>query len=591
MADIRDTIISQIPDHIIEDHPRFFDFLEAYYEWMSQPDNPYRAIRDHLTYLNLDESLDAYVDMMKRQYLADAPSDVLVDKELFIKWSRKFNLARGSHASYKFLFRLLFAEDDTSIYLPKDNILRTSDGTWASGESTMLVTNSGNQSTSNFQRIFQRRQVYEDIYDYAYATVQRVRSKYAGRYNLTELTVTDVEGEFKEGYPIETEEGGYEWPIATVAGIGVSQGGTNHQTSQRVQFNNFDQFDVIRIADQDGSFDTRLTSFLDVSDISVSVNGAPINDYAFDGAVVTSTSIKQGDEVKVTLPAYNGYIIVDEIDDEGSVEGVDIIDTYVGYPNDDSLFVTGSGTGSSFVPYRGIIKPEKGRYMDNKGHLSSNMYLQDSFFYQEYSYVIKTQQDIDSYRDTVKQLLHPGGFLMYGSLSITSVIEAMLQIPESSFEVNKSDVAIDSLPGYSIGPNMSFFQRFKPLLSRHVYQMQHFDSLDMEYVEGEEGYSLDVGYVNLSNDGLLSPNLVQPIDNTVLDYSLSRLVVDHDYFNDRYTTDKYIEETANYYNGLKGWMTKDNLQDAFVYIQQSYSQESESGNTYMENGYTSARDN
>lgn len=564
MISSKHTLSSIVPSHILEEYPRFVEFLEAYYEWLNKEGNPYASIKNHLDYLSFEKSMDSYVDHMKQEYLVDVPEIVLLDKELFIKWSKKFNLARGSHASYKFLFRLLFNEQDTEIYTPKENILRTSDGTWISGESLMLVTNSGNQNQFQFQRIFQKRQVYLDIYEYAYATVQRVRTKYVGRYSLTELALSDIEGEFLPDYPIETETGGSEWIVPTTERVEITNQGANYQVGERVLLDGVNDYVITRTADSSGSFDTRVTSFFNDLDITLTVNGNQVNDFSFDGRTVNSTTINPGDVVTVTMPSYGGYLVVNETDNEGGIVYIDILDLPIGTTESYSVTVDGIGSGAAGTSYPGLIKPVEGYYEDTKGHLSSNMYLQDSYFYQDYSYSIKTQQDFTNYADMVKKLLHPAGFLMFGQIAVIALIEILIGVKRLEDRVESAFNDQSIIPKYSLGPNYSFYRKMKKL-DRHLYTPEYWIGHDMEMVYGVEGYNLE-------------------------DSSLARL---KEY---NYRTKLYIEEgyygTGYYDNGdvvLKGWMTKDNLVDYHLHIPHDYIDHHDSGMMYFEDGYMSTR--
>ena len=49
-----------------------------------------------------------------------------------------------------------------------------------------------------------------------------------------------------------------------------------------------------------------------------------------------------------------------------------------------------------------------GRYINLDGHISSLKYIQDSYFYQMFSYMLKTTEDKDEWRDYVKNV-HPAG--------------------------------------------------------------------------------------------------------------------------------------------------------------------------------------
>jgi hypothetical protein len=54
-----------------------------------------------------------------------------------------------------------------------------------------------------------------------------------------------------------------------------------------------------------------------------------------------------------------------------------------------------------------------GRYVDTKGFLSWNNKLRDNEYYQEFSYVLRATQLLDSYADFVKKLVHPAGTKMF----------------------------------------------------------------------------------------------------------------------------------------------------------------------------------
>lgn len=63
-----------------------------------------------------------------------------------------------------------------------------------------------------------------------------------------------------------------------------------------------------------------------------------------------------------------------------------------------------------------------GRFTDSRGFLSWNMKLQDNYYYQEYSYVIKSQKGLQVYRDIVKNVLHPAGSKLFGQIDIQDEI-------------------------------------------------------------------------------------------------------------------------------------------------------------------------
>lgn len=69
----------------------------------------------------------------------------------------------------------------------------------------------------------------------------------------------------------------------------------------------------------------------------------------------------------------------------------------------------------------------EGRYTDNNGFASDRKYIHDNYYYQDFSYVIKSGQTVESWLSIVKKLLHPSGFNVFGEIQIVSM--ASFNIP------------------------------------------------------------------------------------------------------------------------------------------------------------------
>lgn len=566
MPSIRDNIISQIPSHIIEKYPNFVSFLEAYYEWMSQEGNPYHAIREHLSHLDFNNSIDDFISAMKNEYLVDTPDSILLDKELFIKWSKKFNIYRGSHQSYKFLFKLLYGEQNTEIYLPKENILKTSDGVWNNNEFRMLITNSGG-SIQDFElsRIVQERELFPNVFEYAYANVESVKNKYSGQYNLIELTISNIVGTFKDGYQINPEgKTKKEWLLPTIGSFNIESGGSGYQEGLEIKFSEeLSPYKVTVEADKDGLVDSRVSGFFNESQLNVLINGTVLSDFRFDNRNITSSQILVGDIIQIEFPPYVGYMSIDSVSqkDIRSIINISILDSPIGISSDYYLKVSGQEAGSGFVGVANggqYSSPIAGYYQGNKGQLSSNMYLQDNYYYQEYSYAVKTQKDIDDYGSIIKEIIHPAGFELFGYMQIIQIIQIIIGLVESEY-TQIIPFKTESRSKYSLGANYSFFDKFKHGLSKRLYILSNF-----------QDKSMTTGYVY----------------NTIMGYP----EYDSSYNLEDDTLSKTIIDGKSFVVNSDGWMTKHNLQDYFLYIPQNYSNEVESGITYFEQGYISERE-
>ena len=72
-----------------------------------------------------------------------------------------------------------------------------------------------------------------------------------------------------------------------------------------------------------------------------------------------------------------------------------------------------------------------GDFRSDRGRLGvSNQRLIDSFFYQDYSYVVKSRTSIDSWRELVKETTHPAGFKLFGEVIIDPIVEDGITMPE-----------------------------------------------------------------------------------------------------------------------------------------------------------------
>ena len=76
---------------------------------------------------------------------------------------------------------------------------------------------------------------------------------------------------------------------------------------------------------------------------------------------------------------------------------------------------------SKFKPVIRSYFDNIGYYSSDRGKISTNSQkLTDSYFYQDYSYVIKSRTPISVWRDLIKQTTHPAGFKLFGEVIIES---------------------------------------------------------------------------------------------------------------------------------------------------------------------------
>ena len=77
-----------------------------------------------------------------------------------------------------------------------------------------------------------------------------------------------------------------------------------------------------------------------------------------------------------------------------------------------------------------ITSEKEGFYKNTDHHISDGVIrLQDSFFYQDFSYEIKIGQSVGTYITELKKATHPTGFAVFGKVTLASSIAANIQIP------------------------------------------------------------------------------------------------------------------------------------------------------------------
>lgn len=76
------------------------------------------------------------------------------------------------------------------------------------------------------------------------------------------------------------------------------------------------------------------------------------------------------------------------------------------------------------------ISDTDGAFQNEDGHISENtMKIQDSLFYQDFSYVIRVGESINSWRNSFKKTMHTGGFYFTGEVAITNRLNLKVKSP------------------------------------------------------------------------------------------------------------------------------------------------------------------
>lgn len=133
---------------------------------------------------------------------------------------------------------------------------------------------------------------------------------------------------------------------------------------------------------------------------------------------------------------FNSRITAKAGTDSGIVTAIEVIDSGYGYGRDQEISLTTANNqyavkGFTVVDLGGV---SKGYWKDNKSFLSDSIYLQDSYYYQKFSYEIVASRMLETYEKQIKNLIHPSGMKLFGRFFIKSEFDLQgTNIVDSSF--------------------------------------------------------------------------------------------------------------------------------------------------------------
>jgi hypothetical protein len=143
MTDNKTSVLikSQIPEFIRDnpDYDNFVLFLEAYYEWLEQTNNVLDYSKNILTYKDIDNTTDEFLNYFYKEFLSYFPDEILVDKEKAIRLARDLYQTKGTTASFRLFFKVVF-NVDVEFFFTKDSVLKTSSGNWYVAQYLSAIT-------------------------------------------------------------------------------------------------------------------------------------------------------------------------------------------------------------------------------------------------------------------------------------------------------------------------------------------------------------------------------------------------------------------------------------------------------------------
>lgn len=442
---LKSIVSKQIPEFAREDYPLFVAFIEAYYEYMDKKSFMVGASgptysggnqqRNLESIRDIDQTLDEYIQFFKNELDIFGDNYEFINQKLLLRKVKQLFVAKGVESSYKFLFKLLYNKT-AEISYPWDQVLKASDGRWqqemsifvdfSAGSPTVLPGNKISIKGPNVSiRVFVERIKYirENIYEVFinknyYGTIE---VGYTINYNGSAGTIIPT----TVSYTVAQPSSGYKVGDL-ITGITVSNGISITQLLK------------VTKVDENGGV---------VNIVTVSYGcGYDSGFYLLQSnePIVASSTIQITKEstLQYTLPNDS---IVEKYDDYGYL----MDPNYVVIPYTDPSYagtilqqffeqsVSGQGPNPDYLLIRfdiGAVAKYQGHYISNDGFLDDDIFIQDSYRWQKYSYLITVDEALYKYKALIKSYLHPAGTALFGEYQIQNTyfpgITATLELGE-----------------------------------------------------------------------------------------------------------------------------------------------------------------
>ena len=536
---LKSLIQSQLPEHVREDYETFVQFLEAYYEYLETTQVNLHTARD------LDQTLESFVTYFKHELAAKLPYSTINERFLLSHIKGHYR-AKGSENSFKLLFRILFNKEVTLDY-PSKQMLRASDGKWNQDVSVFVKILQGNPndiigklvdvvtSTKIIRVLVDRRQYVEVEVDRAVRVSDTVYEFFIDRRFFGNISVgdrlryrDDANGIFFNGQILTTTQN-----------VIIQQPGTGFKVGDIYNIKNFDGYgSILKVSSVTSTGGIASGVFIKygigyTTDFTTTISATSGQDVAGTaGTVISRVDTIVGINTVTNLTITEG---MDGFAETGTFSIADYNNavstdpTYLAGPAIDGTYAGlvvrefGISSVDSQVSLTepailkvtlGPLARYPGYYVNNDGFLNDAIYIQDSRYYQAYSYVIKIDEALDTYKTAVKNLVHPAGMAIFGEYDIRNefdigvTLESMLKI--LNVTVNDSFVPRDET-GTLFTRTVPYLDYTKPIEETTL----NYDN----YADGQSVTITEIGYTDTLTRTLPYFNIAKPLDSTTLNYN------------------------------------------------------------------------
>jgi len=481
MNSLSSLINYQLPQFIVEDHQLFVAFVQTYFDNLEMDENFIHFFRDFQESLNIDNASDKFVEEYYKEFCETFPVSQYVDKKTIIKHIKEFYISKGSESSFKFIFTILFNSDIEIIY-PRIFMQEASGGQYIQEKYFYCTAN--NKSAINIQTMVDASLSVYGIITGATAIIDIIDSfTYFGNdYFKIKLSSYDKDFSSEEIIKIyindtviteqiidsinsiQILDGGKDYTIYDTISIrdDIGNGRNTQARITKVSKGGYNEYDIV-----DGGTNYAIGDIVSAIPVSNSsghsfsgeVSAVDETTGAINGIRIFDSGYNYPRSTFALIESVNGSnAIISLTGDVGAIQAIDVIDS--GYLYDTPILDINTSTGTGF-DYSVIFNPiyeQPKRYINDDDWLSSTSKIQDSYYYQQFSYAIKSKISPDKWIDIIKTNIHPVGseafaiFLREDERDVSVILpenyKELIKIENLNYPVTSINTEIESVDLY-----------------------------------------------------------------------------------------------------------------------------------------------
>lgn len=446
---VKHLLTRQLPEFVREDYPAFVEFMKAYYEYLDTT-----SIGKLTNLVDIDNTIDDFVQYFKTQLDVNGEDYNFISPRLFLKNSKQLFSAKGSEQSIKFLFRILFGKS-SDVLTPWDYVLIPSYGKWYQDISLFITATQGNPTNlvgdyiyiygvdGEYHRTFVKAAVQHstNVYQIFVERFQYQSIRQGATFKSENLTI--LGHVVPTTSRVQVDIGGSGFVVGQLFNISGYSGSGTIVKIKSVDTNG--AITAAEIIEFGTGYNTDFTAKIYPENAILGAKLSTINlqrEWAgASGATGATNSLNATYDTQDVLKNPTEALTFVR-HDYTSVNGatgatgpgpyfVDL--TYVGdtlgevksQQNEEMATIVNAGVLRLTV---GAMAIYPGYYTDGSSLISDQSYIQDSYYYQKFSYVTAIEELLDTYKTVLKNTLHPVGTELFGKYTVSNDFNISLTV-------------------------------------------------------------------------------------------------------------------------------------------------------------------